>query len=108
MSPEHAGGVAMAPSLSGSSAPLPVKKPLVWPAALFLGIALMSRGEIGFLIMNIANQGGLIGQQAFNVGIWAITLNTLAGPMSIGILMRSQHGQNILGQAANSHLGRWS
>ncbi|KAJ1021940.1 hypothetical protein NDA16_003702 [Ustilago loliicola] len=107
-SPNSAGGVAMATSLSSSSTPLPLEKPLVWPAALFLGTALMSRGEIGFLIMNIANQGGLIGQQAFNVGIWAITLNTLAGPMSIGILMRSQHGQSILGRAPNSHLGRWS
>lgn len=107
-SPELAAGLAMTPNPSVSPAPLPLEKPLVWPAALFLGTALMSRGEIGFLIINIANQGGLVGQQAFNVGIWAITLNTLAGPMSIGILMRSQYGQSILGRTPSSHLGRWS
>ncbi|TKY84700.1 hypothetical protein EX895_006602 [Sporisorium graminicola] len=108
LSSPSAGGAGDAPSDNGSSVPVVLQQPLVWPAALFLGTALMSRGEIGFLIVNVANQGGLIGQEAFNVGIWAITLNTLAGPMAIGILMRSQHGLNILGRAPNSHLGRWS
>lgn len=82
----------------------------VWPASLFLGIALMSRGEVGFLVINIASQGGLVSEQAFNVATWAIVLNTLAGPVSIGIMMRTQHGQNLLQRAtgSNSHAGRWS
>ncbi|SNX87915.1 uncharacterized protein MEPE_06626 [Melanopsichium pennsylvanicum] len=79
----------------------------VWPVSLFLGTALMSRGEIGFLVINIAKQGDLIGQQAFNVGIWAIVLNTLAGPISIGILMRTRHGQSIIKREPNSQPGRW-
>ncbi|SPO31679.1 uncharacterized protein UTRI_06622_B [Ustilago trichophora] len=94
-------------SLAANPSPATVERPLVWPAALFLGTALMSRGEIGFLVINIARQGGLVDQQAFNVGIWAIVLNTLAGPVSIGILMRSKHAQSIMGRAKNSHLGRW-
>ncbi|SPO31492.1 uncharacterized protein UTRI_06622 [Ustilago trichophora] len=100
--------VVSAISLPANPSPAPLERPLVWPAALFLGTALMSRGEIGFLVINIARQGGLVDQQAFNVGIWAIVLNTLAGPVSIGILMRSKYGQNIMGRGENSHLGRWS
>ncbi|CDR98867.1 uncharacterized protein SPSC_04442 [Sporisorium scitamineum] len=82
----------------------------VWPASLFLGTALMSRGEIGFLVINIAYQGGLLSEQAFNVGIWAIVLNTLVGPVSIGTLMRTQHGQNLLlrGTSSITHGGRWT
>ncbi|PWZ00964.1 hypothetical protein BCV70DRAFT_199329 [Testicularia cyperi] len=76
----------------------------LWPPVLFLGLALMSRGEIGFLIINIARQGGLVSETAFNVAIWAITLNTLAGPMSIGTLMKTEHGRSILTNRAS----RWS
>lgn len=94
------------PVISPSS--VKAAKSLVWPVSLFLGLSLMSRGEIGFLILNIANQGGLLSQQAFNVAIWAITLNTLAGPMSIGILMRTHSGRSIVGRDTNSKLGRWS
>uniref|UniRef100_V5EUC9 Cation/H+ exchanger transmembrane domain-containing protein n=1 Tax=Kalmanozyma brasiliensis (strain GHG001) TaxID=1365824 RepID=V5EUC9_KALBG len=79
----------------------------VWPAALFLGTALMSRGEIGFLIINLASQEGLVNEQAFNVATWAIVLNTLAGPMSIGILMRTQHGQDIIRRSPNGRKYRW-
>ncbi len=80
----------------------------VWPACLFLGTALMSRGEIGFLVINIASQGGLLDEQAFNVATWAIVLNTLAGPMSIGILMRTQHGQHIIRKRPHDRLYRWN
>lgn len=83
-------------------------EPPVWPAALFLGVSLMSRGEIGYLIINIANRSGLVGQQAFNVAIWAITLNTLAGPLAIAFLMRSQYGPLLLGLTPASRRSRWS
>lgn len=84
-----------------------VQEPPVWPAALFLGVSLMSRGEIGYLIINIANRSGLVGQQAFNVAIWAITLNTLAGPLAIAFLMRSQYGPLLLGLSPASRQSRW-
>ncbi|CBQ71417.1 conserved hypothetical protein [Sporisorium reilianum SRZ2] len=101
--------VTPAPRAAHTPSGLLDSSPPVWPASLFLGTALMSRGEIGFLVINIAYQGGLLSEQAFNVGIWAIVLNTLAGPMSIGILMRTQHGQNLLQRAtSSSNAGRWS
>lgn len=77
---------------------------VAWPSVLFLGLGLVSRGEIGFLIINIARQGALVSEQAFNVAIWAITLNTLAGPMSIGILMRTERGRSLL----NPTYSRWA
>ncbi|KAH7338219.1 Cation/H+ exchanger [Rhizoctonia solani] len=43
-----------------------------WPAGLFVGMALVTRGEIGLLILNIAQAEGLVGEEAFGVGIWAI------------------------------------
>lgn len=60
----------------------------VWPCGLFLGMALVARGEIGYLIINIARRADLIDQDAFLVGIWAITLNTLVGPTSVGSIMK--------------------
>ena len=86
----------------------PSSKFSAWPASLFLGVALMSRGEIGFIVINMANRGGLLDQQAFNVAIWAIVLNTLAGPISIGMLMRTHHAQSILRQHTDIHKRRWA
>ncbi|CAE6445595.1 unnamed protein product [Rhizoctonia solani] len=45
-----------------------------WPAGLFVGFALVTRGEIGLLILNIAQAEGLVGEEAFGVGIWAVVL----------------------------------
>ncbi|EIN12653.1 hypothetical protein PUNSTDRAFT_60904 [Punctularia strigosozonata HHB-11173 SS5] len=72
-----------------------------WPSAMFLGLSLVARGEIGFLIINIASQQSLVSSEAFNVAVWAITLNTIVGPATVGILLRSVPARNaILG-------GRW-
>ncbi|KAK0539489.1 hypothetical protein OC834_000044 [Tilletia horrida] len=70
-----------------------------WPAAFFVGASLISRGEIGYLIINLANNVGnasekdggvaLLSAEAFAVGIWAITLNTLVGPLVVGIMLQS-------------------
>ncbi|PWN87583.1 Sodium/hydrogen exchanger, partial [Acaromyces ingoldii] len=64
------------------------KAEAAWPAALFVGSALVARGEIGFLIVNLAYQGGLLSSEAFLVATWAITLNTIVGPACVGILLR--------------------
>lgn len=103
----HSDSIELQPGVSHRSEPI-VPKMKAWPSSLFLGLALMSRGEIGFLIINIASQGGLVGQQAFNVAIWAITLNTLAGPMSIGILMRTHYGHSILKRDNGALRSRWT
>ncbi|KAE8212152.1 hypothetical protein CF327_g4176 [Tilletia walkeri] len=66
-----------------------------WPPALFVGASLISRGEIGYLILNLARNvtgaGGakLVNDEAFAVGIWAITLNTLVGPLVVGIMLQN-------------------
>jgi Kef-type K+ transport system membrane component KefB len=70
----------------------------IWLPALFLGCSLVARGEIGFLIINIGRQVDILSCNsnsptallAFDVGVWAITLNTFIGPTLIGILLRSE------------------
>lgn len=70
----------------------------IWLPAIFLGCSLVARGEIGFLIINIGRQVGILSCTsdsptallAFDVGVWAITLNTFIGPTLIGILLRSK------------------
>ncbi|OSX60686.1 hypothetical protein POSPLADRAFT_1147337 [Postia placenta MAD-698-R-SB12] len=64
------------------------------PAA-FIGIAMVSRGEIGLLIAEIAHQGGgptdsagLLDEEAFLICIWAILLCTLIGPVGVGFVVR--------------------
>lgn len=66
-----------------------------WPAGLFLGVCMVARGEIGFLIINLASQVGLVGKEAFLISTWAITLNTLIDPASIGIFLKTQVGRSI-------------
>lgn len=70
------------------------------PAA-FMGIAMVSRGEIGLLIAQVARNGthtgndaseGLLGDEAFLVCVWAILLCTLMGPVGVGFLVRRWEG----------------
>ena len=75
------------------------KKPLsLYPAAL-LGSAMVTRGEIGFLIASLAESHGNFagtsvdekdGQPSviYLIVIWAIMLCTLSGPIALGLLMR--------------------
>nr|VWP00575.1 Tea4 [Ganoderma boninense] len=64
------------------------------PAAVFMGTAMVSRGEIGLLIAQLARgnnssgEKGLLGDEAFLVCIWAILLCTLVGPIGTGIVVR--------------------
>lgn len=82
-------------------------KPLSVYPGLILGCAMVSRGEIGYLISSIAEGGGIfsqdnptagkrsaeadvLGQQPseiFLIVTWAITLCTILGPVSMGLLV---------------------
>ena len=62
----------------------------VYPA-LFLAVAMVSRGEISLLI---AQLGGLTGE-AYLVVMWAIVLCTILGPLSTGLLLRFRRAQCI-------------
>lgn len=58
------------------------------PAAL-LGMAMVARGEIGLLIIQLGlSETSFLSEEAFLVSIWAIVLNTIVGPVSVGLLLR--------------------
>lgn len=60
-----------------------------WVSALLLGSAMVARGEIGLLIIEIGyNETHYVSQEGFITGIWAILLNTIIGPMTVGILVK--------------------
>ena len=94
-------------------------KPLSLYPASILGSAMVSRGEIGFLIASVGQSKGIFSQQSpqgntetssdlFLIVIWAITLCTIVGPMSVGILVkrvrRLQAGSSA---RPNDPLGSW-
>jgi Kef-type K+ transport system membrane component KefB len=68
-----------------------------WPAGLFVGLALVTRGEIGLLILNLAQSEGLVSEEAFGVGIWAVVLNTLLGPIGVGRLLQTRAVHWVVG-----------
>ncbi|KAL5634046.1 hypothetical protein ACGC1H_006022 [Rhizoctonia solani] len=68
-----------------------------WPAGLFVGLALVTRGEIGLLILNIAQAEGLVNEEAFGVGIWAVVLSTLLGPIGVGRLLQTRVAGYVVG-----------
>jgi len=69
--------------------------------ALIVAFAMVARGEIGYLIASLSQSSGTLqlqhrdgtgveenGEEIFLVIIWAVTLCTIAGPVSVGILVR--------------------
>lgn len=91
------------PSVSQvSSSKLPSKPRSLYPASI-LGLAMVARGEIGYLIASLAetdgifssqspSSGGTSGQQGasemYLVVVWAITLCTFIGPLCVGLLVK--------------------
>lgn len=60
-----------------------------WAPATFLGMAMVARGEIGLLIIQLGlNETSFLSEEAFLVAIWAIVLNTIIGPLALGLLLR--------------------
>ncbi|KKA30494.1 hypothetical protein TD95_002066 [Thielaviopsis punctulata] len=58
--------------------------------ALIFGFGMVARGEIGLLTMQIGhNHTSYLTKESFVVAIWAIILNTMAGPIFVGTLMRA-------------------
>ncbi|KAJ5678984.1 hypothetical protein N7462_007228 [Penicillium macrosclerotiorum] len=63
--------------------------PSAWLAGLLLGSAMVARGEIGLLIIEIGyNQTDYVSQEGFITGVWAILLNTIVGPVTVGYLVK--------------------
>ncbi len=66
-----------------------------WASAMLLGAAMVARGEIGLLIIQIGlNETPFLSRKAFVIGVWAIVLNTIIGPVLVG-LMISRVGARI-------------
>ena len=56
---------------------------------ILLGMAMVARGEIGLLIVEIGyNNTPYVSQQGFITAIWAILLNTIIGPVCVGIAVK--------------------
>ncbi|CAF1335436.1 unnamed protein product [Rotaria sordida] len=66
----------------------PLKKSRSVYPALIVGLSMVSRGEIGFLIANIAVSTSILSAEAFIVTIWAILLNTILGPIAVGFMVK--------------------
>lgn len=95
---------------------LPRPKSL-YPAAM-LGSAMVSRGEIGFLISSVAESNGVFGEgggggnsEEFLVVTWAILLCTLLGPIAVGLLVkrvkRLQRAERREANGLEDPLGIW-
>ena len=58
--------------------------------ACFLGIAMVSRGEIGLLVAQIAHdpESSLLEDDTYIIAIWAILLCTLIGPIGTGVVVK--------------------
>jgi Kef-type K+ transport system membrane component KefB len=69
--------------------------------AVLVSFAMVARGEIGFLIASLSQSSGTlslrqqdgaahkqVNEDIFLVIVWAVTLCTIIGPVSVGILVR--------------------
>ena len=66
-----------------------------WISALLLGAAMVARGEIGLLIIEIRyNSTSYVSEEGFITGVWAILLNTIIGPVAVGLLVKF-YGKHI-------------
>ena len=74
----------------------------VYPG-LLLGMAMTTRGEIGFLIAAVAQSASVISPEKVHlVIIWGILLCTLMGPIVVGIIVR-----RIKKVGREQVLGKW-
>jgi hypothetical protein len=76
-----------------NSVPSPSKPRSLYPASI-LALAMTARGEIGYLIASLAESNGIFGDtsqgssETYLVVVWAISLCTLVGPISVGTLVK--------------------
>ncbi|KAK2028581.1 Sodium/hydrogen exchanger [Colletotrichum zoysiae] len=107
-------------STPSNASPGPEMPVSVYPACI-LGFAMISRGEIGYLISALAESTGVFNggsgaqnqpSEMFLIATWAITLCTIVGPVCVGLLvnrvkrLETQHGKGNKGGGRNV-LGAW-
>ena len=87
---------------------LPPKPKSLYPASI-LSLAMVARGEIGYLIASLAESNGIFGKnsqgssETYLVVVWAISLCTLIGPISVGTLVKRV--KTLQRQRENSNTG---
>jgi Kef-type K+ transport system membrane component KefB len=87
---------------------LPPKPKSLYPASI-LSLAMVARGEIGYLIASLAESKGIFGKnsqgssETYLVVVWAISLCTLIGPISVGTLVKRV--KSLQRQRENSNTG---
>ncbi|PKY04848.1 putative Na+/H+ antiporter [Aspergillus campestris IBT 28561] len=95
--------------------PFPPKPKSLYPPSI-LGLAMIARGEVGYLIASLAQSQGMFGvgssggtSEIYLVVIWAISICTLVGPICVGLLVRRvKKVQEVRGASSGSDpLGVW-
>ncbi|KAF5626588.1 Na+ H+ antiporter [Fusarium sp. NRRL 52700] len=101
-----------------NSTPKPEKALSLYPACI-VGIGMVARGEIGYLISALAESKGIFdattdGQSSeiFLIVTWAITLCTIIGPISVGLIVnrvrKLENGSlKDKGEGKKNVLGAW-
>ncbi|KAG7416812.1 Na(+)/H(+)-K(+) antiporter GerN [Fusarium oxysporum f. sp. rapae] len=101
-----------------NSTPKPEKALSLYPACI-VGIGMVARGEIGYLISALAESKGIFGATAdgqsseiFLIATWAITLCTIIGPISVGLIVnrvrKLENGsRKAKGERRKNVLGAW-
>ncbi|KAI1175378.1 cation/H+ exchanger [Nemania sp. FL0916] len=87
-------GAGQSPAEIQNSTPDPSKPLSLYPGVI-LGLAMVARGEIGFLISSVAQSRGVFGRgpnneesDIFLIATWAIVLCTIIGPLCVGLVVR--------------------
>ncbi|BCR99184.1 cation:proton antiporter [Aspergillus luchuensis] len=97
-----------------STMSLPPKPKSLYPPFI-LGLAMVARGEVGYLIASLAESQGMFSSgsngdvsEIYLVVIWAISICTLVGPISVGtIVKRVKKLQQARGSLGADPLGVW-
>jgi preprotein translocase subunit Sss1 len=96
----------------------PEKALSLYPACI-VGVGMVARGEIGYLISALAESKGIFGATAdgqspeiFLIVTWAITLCTIIGPISVGLVVnrvrKLENGSlKEKGEGKKNVLGAW-
>ncbi|GLB08345.1 hypothetical protein AtubIFM57258_004234 [Aspergillus tubingensis] len=97
-----------------STMSLPPKPKSLYPPFI-LGLAMVARGEVGYLIASLAESQGMFSSgsnedvsEIYLVVIWAISICTLVGPIAVGtIVKRVKKLQQARGSLGADPLGVW-
>lgn len=97
-----------------STSTFPPKPKSLYPPAI-LGLAMVARGEVGYLIASLAQSQGIFAtgpsggtSDVYLVIIWAISICTLVGPICVGTLVkRVKRLQGARGGSGPDPLGVW-